>query len=70
VTVADEKRVERLPGHPVERRPGRELHVGLGHRTESVRSSTEANQISDNFVVAAVLFASVLFFLGLSGTFN
>jgi hypothetical protein len=31
---------------------------------------TEANQIGDNFVLAAVLFASVLFFAGLAGTFN
>jgi hypothetical protein len=31
---------------------------------------TEANQIGDNFVFAAVLFASVLFFAGLAGTFN
>jgi hypothetical protein len=30
----------------------------------------EANQISDNFVLAAVLFASVLFFAGLAGTFD
>jgi hypothetical protein len=30
----------------------------------------EANQISDNFVLAAVLFASVLFFSGLAGTFD
>jgi hypothetical protein len=29
-----------------------------------------ANQISDNFVLAAVLFASVLFFAGLGGTFD
>ncbi|HET7928300.1 MAG TPA: hypothetical protein VFM40_01995 [Actinomycetota bacterium] len=31
---------------------------------------TEANQIGDNFVLAAVLFASVLFFAGLAGTFD
>jgi len=30
----------------------------------------EANQIGDNFVLAAVLFASVLFFSGLAGTFD
>jgi hypothetical protein len=29
-----------------------------------------ANQVSDNFVLAAVLFASVLFFAGLGGTFD
>ena len=30
----------------------------------------EANQVSDDFVLAAVLFASVLFFSGLAGTFD
>jgi hypothetical protein len=30
----------------------------------------ESNQVSDNFVLAAVLFASVLFFAGLAGTFD
>jgi hypothetical protein len=30
----------------------------------------EANQISDNFVLAAVMLASVLFFAGLAGTFD
>jgi len=30
----------------------------------------EANQVSDNFVLAAVLLASVLFFSGLAGTFD
>jgi hypothetical protein len=30
----------------------------------------EANEIGDNFVLAAVLFASVLFFAGLAGTFD
>ena len=30
----------------------------------------ESNQVSDNFVLAAVLFASVLFFSGLAGTFD
>jgi hypothetical protein len=30
----------------------------------------EANRIGDNFVLAAVLFASVLFFSGLAGTFD
>jgi hypothetical protein len=30
----------------------------------------EANQIGDNFVLAAVLLASVLFFSGLAGTFD
>ncbi len=31
---------------------------------------TEANQVSDDFVLAAVLFASVLFFSGLAGTLD
>ena len=30
----------------------------------------ESNQVSDDFVLAAVLFASVLFFSGLAGTFD
>ena len=30
----------------------------------------EANRTGDNFVLAAVLFASVLFFSGLAGTFD
>jgi hypothetical protein len=30
----------------------------------------EANQVSDNFVLAAVMLASVLFFAGLAGTFD
>jgi hypothetical protein len=30
----------------------------------------EANQVGDNFVLAAVMLASVLFFAGLAGTFD
>jgi hypothetical protein len=30
----------------------------------------ESNEVSDDFVLAAVLFASVLFFSGLAGTFD
>jgi len=33
-------------------------------------AGAEANQVSDNFVLAAVLLASVLFFAGLAGTFD
>jgi hypothetical protein len=33
-------------------------------------AGNESNQVSDDFVLAAVLFASVLFFSGLAGTFD
>ena len=33
-------------------------------------NGNESNQVSDDFVLAAVLFASVLFFSGLAGTFD
>jgi hypothetical protein len=36
----------------------------------SFNAGQRANQISDNFVLAAVLLASVLFFAGLGGTFD
>lgn len=38
--------------------------------TASFVDGGEANQIADDFVLAAVLFASVLFFSGLGGTFD
>jgi hypothetical protein len=34
------------------------------------QEGNDANQVSDDFVLAAVLFASVLFFSGLAGTFD
>lgn len=34
------------------------------------QDGNDANQVSDDFVLAAVLFASVLFFSGLAGTFD
>jgi hypothetical protein len=36
----------------------------------SFNDGQEANQVSDNFVLAAVMLASVLFFSGLAGTFD
>jgi hypothetical protein len=38
--------------------------------SKAFEDGAEANQISDNFVLAAVLLASVLFFAGLAGTFD
>jgi hypothetical protein len=38
--------------------------------TLAIDAAREANQVSDDFVLAAVLFASVLFFSGLAGTFD
>ena len=51
--------------------------AGGGERAEFERQAAaafdvgrEANQTSDNFVLAAVLLASVLFFAGLAGTLD
>jgi hypothetical protein len=38
--------------------------------TAAFDEGREANRVGDNFVLAAVLFASVLFFSGLAGTFD
>lgn len=38
--------------------------------SRAFEDGAEANQVSDNFVLAAVLLASVLFFAGLAGTFD
>jgi hypothetical protein len=49
----------------MKRRPGRELHASA-----LFGDGNESNQVSDDFVLAAVLFASALFFSGLAGTFD
>jgi hypothetical protein len=41
-----------------------------GQAAVAFEAGGEANQTSDNFVLAAVLLASVLFFAGLAGTFD
>jgi hypothetical protein len=63
------------PGHPFTR-----PEYVLADREEAERleaeasqfflDGQEANQVSDNFVLAAVMLASVLFFAGLAGTFD
>jgi hypothetical protein len=63
------------PGHPFTR-----PEYVLADQQEAIRleaeasaaftDGQEANQISDNFVLAAVMLASVLFFAGLAGTFD
>jgi hypothetical protein len=63
------------PGHPFTR-----PEYVLADREEAARleaeaaqffdDGQEANQVSDNFVLAAVMLASVLFFAGLAGTFD
>lgn len=63
------------PGHPFTR-----PEYVLADREKAARleaeasrfflDGQEANQVSDNFVLAAVMLASVLFFAGLAGTFD
>ncbi|MFL5716773.1 MAG: hypothetical protein ACJ77V_04235, partial [Chloroflexota bacterium] len=42
----------------------------LAEAEESLADAQAANQISDNFVLTAVLFASVLFFAGMAARFR
>jgi hypothetical protein len=66
---------ETPPGTPFERPEYQLAALDESDRLEAEAAAefdegAEANQISDNFVLAAVLFASVLFFSGLAGTFD
>jgi len=67
---------EQIPGGTPFARPEYVLAAeGEADRLETEAAASfdaggEANQIADNFVLAAVLFASVLFFSGLGGTFD
>jgi hypothetical protein len=63
------------PGHPFTRPEYVLAAQEEADRLEAEASASfnegqEANQISDNFVLAAVMLASVLFFAGLAGTFD
>lgn len=63
------------PGHPFTRPEyvlaDQEEAVRLeAEASQSFTDGQEANQVSDNFVLAAVMLASVLFFAGLAGTFD
>lgn len=51
---------------PEEREASRQQEQG----TRSYADAQEMNQISDTYVLLTVLFASVLFFAGMAGTFN
>ena len=62
-------------GTPFERSEYRLAAEEQAKRLETKASAlfedgNESNQVSDDFVLAAVLFASVLFFSGLAGTFD
>jgi hypothetical protein len=63
------------PGHPFTRPEyvlaDREEAASLeAEASQFFTDGQEANQVSDNFVLAAVMLASVLFFAGLAGTFD
>ena len=51
--------------------PPRRRRSGFETKASALfEDGNESNQVSDDFVLAAVLFASVLFFSGLAGTFD
>ena len=73
--LASEPGVEVPAGTPFDRPEYVLAEQRAANRLEAQASASfdagqEANQTSDNFVLAAVLLASVLFFSGLAGTFD